>query len=328
MPPLVQALLIAATDPESGNGLSDSEIADELIVFLFAGHDTTATTLTYAMWATGSPSRDPGAGGRRGRRAARSELEPDDVAHLGYTVQVLREALRLCPPGPTGTRLATRDVEVGGYRVPAGTLLIFGRLTVQRDPTLWDDPLTFDPEAVQRGEHEEPRSLAVHPVRRRTARVHRRPLRDARGDARRWRRSSGELRYVHSTTNSRWPCRSRWWPTARFRPASGAENPSGRQRSGDTDVSIDHAGAHAAVLLDPRDPSDRAMLDELRADQRVAFLDEHEAQENALRRLRPEPDDAVLAEGIGGPTTRGGEPSSPCSGRGDSARCDSTATAT
>jgi len=67
-------------------------------------------------------------------------------------------------------------------------------------------------------------------------------------------------------------------------------------------VSIDRAGtdagAHAAVLLDPRDASDRDMIDELRADQRVAFLDEHEAQENALRRLPSEPDDAPLVEGI------------------------------
>jgi cytochrome P450 len=73
-------------------------------------------------------------------------LEPDDVSRLSYTVQVLSEALRLCPTGPTSTRMATRDVEVGGYRVPAGTLLIFGRLEVQRDPTLWDQPLAFDPD--------------------------------------------------------------------------------------------------------------------------------------------------------------------------------------
>jgi molybdopterin/thiamine biosynthesis adenylyltransferase len=51
------------------------------------------------------------------------------------------------------------------------------------------------------------------------------------------------------------------------------------------------------VLLDPREPSGAALLDELRADQRVAFHDEHEGQENALRRLRPAPDDAVLVEG-------------------------------
>ena len=80
------------------------------------------------------------------------ELEPDDVAQLGYTVQVLKESLRLCPPGPTGTRMATRDVAVGGYRVPAGTMLIFGRLTVQRDPTLWDDPLSFDPDRFGPGQ--------------------------------------------------------------------------------------------------------------------------------------------------------------------------------
>jgi cytochrome P450 len=143
--PLVQAL-IAATDPVSGKGLSDTEIADELIVFLFAGHDTTATTLTYAMWQLG---RHPHIQDRVAAEVAAlpdRDLEPDDVANLGYTVQVLREALRLCPPGPTGSRMVTRDVEVGGYRVPAGTMLIFGRLAVQRDPTLWDRPLDFVPE--------------------------------------------------------------------------------------------------------------------------------------------------------------------------------------
>jgi cytochrome P450 len=143
--PLVQAL-ITATDPVTGNGLSDSEIANELIVFLFAGHDTTATTLSYAMWELG---RHPDIQNLFAAEVAELPdrgLEPDDVSRLSYTVQVLREALRLCPPGPTSTRMATRDVEVGGCQVPAGTLLIYGRLAVQRDPTLWDRPLAFDPD--------------------------------------------------------------------------------------------------------------------------------------------------------------------------------------
>lgn len=143
--PLVRALL-AATDPETGNSLSDSEIADELIVFLFAGYDTTATTLTYTLWQLG---RHPDIQARVAAEVAAlpdRQLEPDDVASLSYTVQVLRESLRLCPPGPTGSRMTTRDVAVGGYRVPAGTMLIFGRLAVQRDPALWTDPLTFDPD--------------------------------------------------------------------------------------------------------------------------------------------------------------------------------------
>ena len=143
--PLVQALL-AATDPETGDALSEQEIADELIVFLFAGHDTTATTLTYTLWALG---RHPDIQARVAEEVAKlpdRPLEPDDVAQLSYTVQVLKESLRLCPPGPTGSRMTTRDVVVGGYRVPAKTMIIFGRLAVQRDPTLWDDPLVFNPD--------------------------------------------------------------------------------------------------------------------------------------------------------------------------------------
>jgi cytochrome P450 len=143
--PLVQAL-IAATDPETGQTLSDREIAEELIVFLFAGHDTTATTLTYAMWQLG---RNPDIQKRVAAEVDAlpgRDLEPGDIADLPYTVQVLREALRLCPPGPTGSRMTIRDVEVGGFRVERGTMLIFGRMAVQRDPALWDDPLTFDPD--------------------------------------------------------------------------------------------------------------------------------------------------------------------------------------
>ena len=143
--PLVRALM-AATDPVTGQSLSDSDIRDELIVFLIAGHDTTATLLAYSLWALG---RHPQLQDRVAAEVADlgdRELTPDDMSHLSYTVQVLHEALRLCPPGATGARMAMRDVEIDGYRVEAGTLLLFGILSVQRDPSLCDDPLTFDPD--------------------------------------------------------------------------------------------------------------------------------------------------------------------------------------
>jgi cytochrome P450 len=143
--PLVHAL-IEATDPDTGCGLSDREIAEELIVFLFAGHDTTATTLCYATWQLG---HHPDLQDRVAAEVARlpdRELTPDDLAHLSYTVQVLREALRLCPPGATGSRMVERDIEIAGYRVEAGTMLVFGRLAVQRDPSLWENPLAFNPD--------------------------------------------------------------------------------------------------------------------------------------------------------------------------------------
>jgi cytochrome P450 len=143
--PLVHAL-IAARDPVTGKSLSDEEICDELIIFLFAGHDTIATTLTYALWALG---RHPQYQDRVAAEVAKLPDRPlmvDDIPRLSYTVQVLRESLRLCPPAPTGTRMACRDIEVGGYRVRAGTMLVFGRMAVQRDPALWDAPLKFDPD--------------------------------------------------------------------------------------------------------------------------------------------------------------------------------------
>ena len=143
--PLVHAL-IAARDPVTGESLTDEEICEELIIFLFAGHDTIATTLTYAMWALG---RHPEYQNRVAAEVAKLPDRPltvDDIPRLSYTVQVLRESLRLCPPAPTGTRMARRDIEVGGYRVRAGTMLVFGRMAVQRDPTLWDAPLKFDPD--------------------------------------------------------------------------------------------------------------------------------------------------------------------------------------
>ena len=74
------------------------------------------------------------------------KLTSADAAALHYTTAVVREALRICPPAPTGTRMAIRDIQVGGYRVEAGTMLAFGRKAVQSDPTLWENPHEFDPD--------------------------------------------------------------------------------------------------------------------------------------------------------------------------------------
>jgi cytochrome P450 len=143
--PLVRAL-IAATDPVTGTSLTDDEIRDELIVFMGAGHDTTATTLAYALWQLG---RHPEMQERVRAEAAAvgdRELTPEDVPNLGYTVQVLHEGLRLCPPGAASARLLMQDIEVDGYRVEAGTMVVLGIYAVQRDPALWEDASTFQPD--------------------------------------------------------------------------------------------------------------------------------------------------------------------------------------
>ena len=143
--PLVRAL-IEAIDPETGRPLTDDEICHELVLFLLAGHDTTSTALTYALWSLGH-HRDI-QDRLRAEVAALGEraLTPHDVPELSLTVRVLHEALRLCPPGAATMRSPTRDIVVDGYRVEAQTLAVVSFFALHRDPTLWEDPLRFDPD--------------------------------------------------------------------------------------------------------------------------------------------------------------------------------------
>ena len=143
--PLVRAL-IAATDPDTGRALTDGEIRDELVVFMIAGHDTTATALTYALWALGHHAAAQDRVRAETAAIGPRNLTPDDIPWLGYTVQVLYEAMRLCPPAPRPARQAICDLEVDGYRVPVGTPMFVGTYALHRDPALWDRPLEFDPE--------------------------------------------------------------------------------------------------------------------------------------------------------------------------------------
>ncbi|CAM2944356.1 cytochrome P450 [Mycobacterium intermedium] len=143
--PLVRAL-IEAIDPETGRSLADDEICHELVLFMLAGHDTTSTTLAYSLWSLGHhqgiQERVRAEVAALGDRA----LTPDDVAELGFTVRVLHEALRLCPPGPGTMRTPTRDIEVDGCRVEAGTIAFVSFYALHRDPALWESPLRFDPD--------------------------------------------------------------------------------------------------------------------------------------------------------------------------------------
>lgn len=147
-------LLLTTPDPETGRPLTRDEVVSNLVTFLIAGHDTTSTTLTYALWALGHhqdlQDRVADEVGRLGERS----LTVEDVPVLRFTVQVIHEALRLCPPAPALARLATRDTVVDGYRIERGRTLLVGIYALHRDPALWDAPETFDPDrfSVQRSQ--------------------------------------------------------------------------------------------------------------------------------------------------------------------------------
>jgi len=143
--PLVHAL-IAATDPATGQPISDEQICDELLIFLLAGHDTTATALAYTLWALGHHRDLQDKVAEEANRLGDRALTPEDLAKLTYTAQVLHEGLRLCPPAAAVSRMAMQDIEIDGYRVEAGTMVAVGIYALHRDPALWDRPLVFDPD--------------------------------------------------------------------------------------------------------------------------------------------------------------------------------------
>jgi cytochrome P450 len=143
--PLVRAL-IDAIDPQTSRPLTDDEICHELVLFMIAGHDTTSTTLTFALWSLGHDRDIQDRVRAEIAKLGNRVLTPDDVAELGLTVRVLQEALRLCPPSAGTVRSPTRDIVVDGYRVEAKTIAFVSFYAMHRDPALWVDPLRFDPD--------------------------------------------------------------------------------------------------------------------------------------------------------------------------------------
>ena len=139
------ALLLEARD-DDGRPLSEAEVLDNVVTFLFAGHDTTALALTYTFLLLATHPEE--------RAALDAEVasvlggDPPtvtDLPALTYTEQVVREALRLYPPAYILFREATEDVEIGGYRVPAGTKVTLPQFRLHTDPRFWEEPEAFRP---------------------------------------------------------------------------------------------------------------------------------------------------------------------------------------
>jgi cytochrome P450 len=119
-------------------------VRDEVMTLLFAGHETTATALTWACYllAVNPQHQDQ----------VRTEVSglgtpgAEDLPRLTYTRMVLEETLRLFPPAWSFGRKAIRDDEVGGYGIPAGSLVWVCPFVTHRDPRFWERPETFEPE--------------------------------------------------------------------------------------------------------------------------------------------------------------------------------------
>ena len=120
---------------EDGSPMSDAEIRDELLTLLVAGHETTATALSWAMERlTRHPEK---------LERLRAEVEAGEDAYLTATVQ---ETLRLRPVIVVVVRKLTEAVELGGYELPAGARVVPSIHLIHRDPQTYPEPERFLPE--------------------------------------------------------------------------------------------------------------------------------------------------------------------------------------
>lgn len=151
-------MLLTAQDADTGEVMSDVEVRDEVLTTFAAGHETTAITMTWAMYLLSSHPEV--------RRAVQDEVDRvlggrlptvADLEHLTLVGQVFQEALRLYPSSPTVPREVARDVELGGRRLSRGTRVLINIHGIHRHPDHWDRPEEFDPERFspsgRRGRH-------------------------------------------------------------------------------------------------------------------------------------------------------------------------------
>jgi cytochrome P450 len=134
------SMLLAARDDEGG--LSDTEVRDQAVTFLLAGHETTALGLTFAMFELG---RHASLRQRLHDEVDAAPVDADAVA-FPYTTQVFQESLRLYPPAFALSRENVRDTSLGGVPIAKGTTVIAPPWTLHRDPRFHPEPLAFRPD--------------------------------------------------------------------------------------------------------------------------------------------------------------------------------------
>jgi len=156
--------LMKARDEDTGQAMSESLLRDESITTFFAGHETTARTMTFAWYALATNPQvtarlqeelDRVLGGR--------VPTADELRQLPYTLQVIKEVLRLYPAAPFYVRDAVGADQLNGFDVPAGAAVMLSPYYTHRHPQVWDDPEVFDPDRWTREREAARHAYAYHP---------------------------------------------------------------------------------------------------------------------------------------------------------------------
>jgi cytochrome P450 len=139
--------LLLAVDEEGSGGMTDKQVRDEALTLFLAGHETTATALTWTWYLL---SQHPEL-----EKKMRDELQAvlgnrlatyDDLPNLRYTEMVFAESLRLYPPVWAIGRMVRNDTRIYNYEVPRQSICLMSPYVMHRNPRFYPDPEKFDPE--------------------------------------------------------------------------------------------------------------------------------------------------------------------------------------
>ncbi|WP_040911305.1 cytochrome P450 [Leptospira broomii] len=141
------SMLLEVKDEETGERMSETQVRDEAITLLLAGHETTANALSWAFYLL---TQNPDAYEKIRQESINvlRDRNPtlEDVQNLTYTRKVLDETLRLYPPAWVIERRSMGWDTLGGYDVPPGTNVSICIFNLHRNPDFWEDPDKFDPD--------------------------------------------------------------------------------------------------------------------------------------------------------------------------------------
>jgi cytochrome P450 len=141
------SILLQARDEETGEGMTDDQLRSQVLTFLLAGHETTATALTWTWYLLATHAAV--------RQRVRAEVEAvvgerrltlADVPLLSLTRRVIDESLRLYPPVWAVPRQVVSQDDLGGFVIPASSTILLCPYVTHRHPAAWEEPEVFDPD--------------------------------------------------------------------------------------------------------------------------------------------------------------------------------------
>jgi cytochrome P450 len=140
------SLLLAARD-DDGSGMSDTQLRDELVTMVIAGQESASNALCWTWYLLAQhPAIEERVFEELDRVVGQRPLEVADLPRLQYLEMVLKESMRLYPPGPLLAREAMEPARVGSAELRPGDIALVSPYAAQRHPRYFPDPERFDPE--------------------------------------------------------------------------------------------------------------------------------------------------------------------------------------